>query len=156
MKKLPFELVKPTQGALLPAAFLRGLEFDNDDERQYVTQVAKQASSRKTQIYQLCDHDSIRYGFVALSIATLNKQPCMVIDYLFTSKPYRKQIFSDLGNVKVSEFLVDFAVKVAQEIDERVPIHYISLMPAHDRLIKFYAQWDFKSLDKTGWFFVRI
>ena len=59
--------------------------------------------------------------------------------------------------MKISEYLISFAIMMATEIDAKVPIRYVASFPGHDRLISFYeVSWGFKVLDKTGWMFLRI
>jgi hypothetical protein len=56
--------------------------------------------------------------------------------------------------MKVSAYLIDFAINTAREINDRAPICYIALMHGHDKLISFYGSWGFNNLDKTGWMFI--
>ena len=58
--------------------------------------------------------------------------------------------------MKGSEYLVDFAIMTATEINDKVPIRYVALLPGHERLVCFYGIWGFRGLDKTGWMFLRI
>lgn len=69
-----------------------------------------------------------------------------MIDYLFTSKPYRGLRFQELGDTKISEYLVDFAIKTATEIDGKVPIRYVALAPAHDNLYLSTKNGDLRGL----------
>lgn len=150
-----FKLVRPAESFLHPGTFLKKFTYSDDNERQYVRQVAKLAFNRKTRIHLLANEANIPCGFTALSISHLLDQSCLVVDYLFTSKEHRGISFDDLG-MKISEYLVDFAINTAREINDRAPIRYIALMPGHDKLISFYGSWGFKNLDKTGWMFLRI
>jgi len=152
---LGFELVKPTEGFLHPGTFLKKFGYTDDNERQYVRQIAKLAKNHQTRIRLLADTDNTPHGFVALSLSHLLDSPCIVIDYLFTSKQYRGITFQELG-MKISERLVDFAISTATEINDKVPIRYIALMTGHDNLVSFYGKWGFRNLDKTGWMYLRI
>jgi len=58
--------------------------------------------------------------------------------------------------MKISERLIDFAIMTAAEINDRVPIRYIALLPGHERLISFYGMWGFMNLNKTDWMFLRL
>lgn len=156
MPKLDFKLVNPSKGFLHPGTFLKKFDYTDDNERQYVRQVAKLAQTHQARIHLLAGAANVPHGFLALSVSRLQDQPCIVIDYLFTSKPYRGLKFQELGDTKISEYLVDFAIKTATEIDGKVPIRYVALAPAHDNLIPFYEKWGFKSLDKTEWMYLRI
>jgi hypothetical protein len=154
--RLDFELVKPSEAFLHPGSFLKKFDYADDHERQYVKQIADQAKRRQKQIYLLSSSDQVPHGFVAISISVLQNQPCLVIDYLFTSKAYRGEKYEKLGDKRISEYLVDFSVQVALEIDSKAPIRFVALTPIHDNLRKFYEKWGFKSLDKTDWLFLKI
>lgn len=154
--RLDFDLVKPSQALLHPGTFLKKFDYADDHERQYVRQIADQAKRRQKQIYLLSRSEKGPHGFVAISISVLQNQPCLVIDYLFTSKPYRSEKYEELGDKKISEYLVDHSVNVALEIDDKVPIRFVALTPIHDHLMSFYEKWGFKRLDKTDWLFLRI
>jgi len=153
--KLGFKLVRPSRGFLHPGTFLKKFNYTDDNERQYVTQIAKLAGNGNTRIHLLADNDNIPYGFIALSLSHLLDQPCLKIDYLFTSKEHRGISFEELG-MKVSEHLMDFAINTANEIDSRAPVRFISLLPCHDKLVSYYGEWGFRKLDKTGWMFLKI
>lgn len=154
-QKLGFKLVKPTEGFLLPGTFLKKFEYTDDNERQYVCQIAKLAKSRQTRIHLLASDDNTPHGFVALSASLLMDQPCVVIDYLFTSKQHRGVVFQELG-MKISEHLLAFAIRTATEINDTITIRYVALIPGHERLAAFYGPWGFRRLDKTDWMFLRI
>lgn len=154
--RLDFKLVKPSEALLLPGAFLKKFDYADDHERQYVKQIADQARRRQKQIYLLSNSDQVPYGFVAVSISVLQNQPCLVIDYLFTSKPYRGEKHQELGDKKISEYLVDFSLQTALEIDGKVPIRFVALTQIYDILRPFYEKWGFKRLDKTDWLFLKI
>ena len=154
-RKLAFKLVKPTTSFLLPGTFLKKFDYTDDSESQYVRQIAKLAKSNQTRIHLLVDDDNTPHGVIALSASQLLDQPCIVVNYLFTSKQYRGLAYQELDK-KISEHLVDFAIMTATEINDKVPIRYVALLPGHEKLISFYEIWGFKSLDKTGWLFLRI
>lgn len=154
--RLDFELVKPSDAFLQPGTFLKKFDYADDNERQYVKQIVDQAKRRQKQIYLLSSSEKVPHGFVAISISVLQNQPCLVVDYLFTSKPYRGGIYEELGNKKVSEYLVDHSVNIALEIDGKAPIRFVALDPIHDHLMSFYKKWGFRRLDKTDWLFLKI
>ena len=153
--KLGFKLVKPTASYLMPGTFLKKFHYTDDNERQYVRQIARLAKNKQTQVHLLVGDDNTPHGFISLSVSQLQDLPCIIIDYLFVSKQHRGRVFQELS-MKISEYLVDFAVLTATEINDKVPIRYVALLPSHDRLASFYGIWGFKGLDKTGWMFLRI
>ena len=151
-----FSVTSPAESFLHPRHFLNKFQFADDHERQYVRKIAKLALSNKCRIYLLTNEVDTVYGFVALSIASTISMPCVVVDYLFTSHPYRKLHYAELDNRKVSEHLLDVAVIIAREVDARLPVHYIALQPAHEKLENFYQMFEFKRLHIKEWMFLRI
>ncbi len=97
-----FSLTTPTESLLYPQVFLKLFEFTDDLERQYVRQLTKQATTDKIRIYLLTDEARTTFGFIALSIGSISGiPPCIIIDYLFTSKPYRKHTFTELNDLRI-------------------------------------------------------
>jgi hypothetical protein len=152
---LGFKLLKPTAHFLRPGTFLKKFTYTDDYERQHVRQTANLARRNQTRIHLLVDADHTPHGFIALSVSHLLDQPCVVVDYLFVSKQHRGVAYLGLGG-KISEHLIDFAIMTASEINDKVPIRYIALLPGHVGLVSFYGIWGFTSLDKTGWMFLKI
>lgn len=151
-----FSVTSPAENFLHPQNFLNKFQFADGYERQYVRKIAKLALDNKCRIYLLTNEVDTVYGFVALSIASTFSMPCVVIDYLFTSLHYRKTRYAELDHRKVSEHLIDLAVMIAREVDARLPVHYIALQPAHDKLEHFYQILKFKCLHLKDWMFLRI
>ncbi len=151
-----FSVTSPAESFLRPQPFLNKLQFADDHERQYVRRIAKLAIDNKSRIYLLTNEVDTVYGFIALSLASTISMPCVVIDYLFTSLPYRKTQYAELDHRKVSEHLLDVAVIIAREVDTRLPVNYIALQPAHDKLVNFYQMFEFKRLHLKDWMFLRI
>ena len=150
-----FKLTRPTAGFLHPTVFLKKIEFADDNERQYVKQLAKRTLSDKNRIYLLTNEVDTVFGFVALSVSTIQDVPCIVINYLFCSLPYRNQTFTEL-NGKISVHLIERAIQIAREVNTHVPIHYLALQPAHEKLEAMYAELDFKSLHHKDWMVLKI
>ena len=150
-----FEIVSPSKSFLTPQSFLKRCEFADDIERQYVRQLATQAVKEKTRFYLLVV-DSKVAGFISLSVATLSDLPCVVIDYLFTSKTYRGILFADLGNRKISDYLVDHAILTEISVNSYVPIRFVALLPVHNKLETYYKNLGFHSLDKSAWMFQKL
>jgi hypothetical protein len=97
--------------------------YSNDNERQYVRQIAKQALSKKVRIYILTDETRAPFGFIALSVGSIHGiPPCIIIDYLFTSQPFRSITFTDLKECKISHYLIGSALQIAQQVNNHVPI----------------------------------
>ena len=156
MLTVVFSVTSPAESFLRPQHFLSKFQFADDHERQYVRKIAKLALSNKCRIYLLTNEVDTVYGFVALSFASTISMPCVVVDYLFTSLPYRKTHYSELDNRKVSEHLLDVTVMIAREVGIRLPVHYVALQPAHEKLEIFYQRLEFKRLHLKEWMFLRI
>jgi len=152
-----FSLVTPSDNLLQPQAFLKQFEFANDYERQYGRQISKQALAKKNRIYMLGDELKTSFGFVALSVGSIhNIPPCIIIDYLFTSLPYRNTVFTELNGCKISQSLIGSAMKIAREVNKHVPIHYLALQPAHEKLERYYTDLGFTHLHHREWMFLKI
>jgi len=131
-------------------SLLNILEFENEKEKSLVEYTLKKAIRRSTKIYFLKIKKFI--GVVALSASSviIEKEifPAINIDLLFVSKSYRKSLFNELNNKKISEILLDFCIEITQEIKEKIGIRYISLYPYNNetKLIHFYEKYGFIKL----------
>ena len=152
---MDFSLINPSPSFLQPQSFLRKLKFRDDHERQYVRQLAKLALSNKLRIHLLTDADCCPVAFVALSFENIAGSLCLVVNYLFSSVPYRTQIFTELNGKKISEYLLEVTGQMAREINTHVPIHYLALQPAHEKLERFYADLGFTRLRHKEWMFLK-
>jgi len=151
-----YSLVNPSREFLSAPSFLKKSSFSNDHERQYVKHIAKLAVSDKVRIHLLTDDANAPLAFIALSFETIAGRPCLVVNYLFCSVPYRKICMETLGNRKISHHLMARAIQIANEIKPQLPVHYIALQPAHDKLERFYAELGFTRLHHREWMFLRI
>jgi hypothetical protein len=152
-----FSLTTPTDSLLHPQSFLKKFDFTDDHERQYVRQLSKQAAADRIRIYMLTDEVRTAFGFIALSTGSIpGIPPCIIIDYLFTSLPYRKLAYPELNDCKISHFLIGSALQIAQQVNAHIPIHYLALQPAHEKLERFYADLGFTRLHRKEWMFLKI
>ena len=150
-----FKLSAASKYELLPSGPLfRALIYADQDERNLVRQLFRQASNKQVHIHIL-KKANIPYGFVALSIKEYNEVPSLRIDYLFVSSQYRRQgPLSDLGEsppLRISEFLLGRAIQIAINISSKVPLRYIHLQAVDDWLQKFYERNGFSLDNKEGW-----
>lgn len=136
------------------AHYLYNPSFDYDYDR--VVLVAKRAGKNKTRIHRLTDDQGVQYGFIALSVAVSNDKPCLVIDYLFVSQPYRGINYPVLENKTIAGILIGFADQVATEADQNFPLRYISLVPANEKLEAYYANLGFRKLDSTNFMYLKL
>jgi hypothetical protein len=155
-----FEIIKPTFAFARPKAFFARTSCGDNDEINYCTQVLKRAARNQTRLH-LCvtAADNRISGFVALSAArhkAVVDTSCIVIDYLFTSSEYRGVAFEELGNKRISEYLIDYSIEIAHEMNSNVPFRYLALYPVHEKLSDLYRALDFKAFDNSGWLFFKI
>lgn len=127
-------------------------------EEQYIKQMVNTHNHGETKIYLLQEVTENKiYGFIALSATKLDKKPALLIDYLFTVVNYRKMVFVDLNNKKVSDYLLEFGLDMALQVRKLIAIKYILLEIADDKLKTFYQQVGFQTLhSKKDWMFKPI
>lgn len=153
------ELITPAGAALFPGSFSKRFQYADDIERQYVVKFAKLAQKDRTRIHLLADSAGKSYGFVALSFSSFDrnfKRTSIVIDYIFTSMQYRGRQITGLDNMKVFEYLLSFTFQSAITIQKTIPIRFVALQPATDRLAAYYSRIDFKPFDDSDWMFLSI
>ena len=114
-------------------------------------------AENRTRLHVLSDDTSGNIiGFVVLHLShAAAKSNCMVIDYLFVSNSYRRKICSEIGNQKISDYLLNYVIECAREVDSIVPVSFIALRPADDKLLPFYGAYNFELLDEF-WMFLQI
>ncbi|NJD37470.1 MAG: GNAT family N-acetyltransferase [Geobacter sp.] len=95
-------------------------------------------------------------GFIAISASELKNSPCVTIDYLLITPEYRGVLFHELGNLKASQYLLDYVINLATQVNADIPFRYIALQPAHEKLLPLYSSLGFEPLDNTGWLFFKI
>jgi hypothetical protein len=150
----------PLSGAALaPGSLSKRFHYTDDSERQYVVKMAKLAGKEKTRIHLLSDIYGNNYGFIALSISSFDRthnRSSLVIDYILTSKQFRGQILPELNNSKVFENLLEFTFQSVLSIQKIIPLRFVALQPAHDRLAAYYHKIGFNSIDTSDWMFLKI
>ncbi|GEM_PF-1748361 len=155
-KHLDFELIKPTKEFLYSGDFWRRLKVGRKSERSYLKKLVSLSKKDKTNIVMLIKNNEIA-GLIALSAFRIDDLPCVQVDYLFVSAPYRKQTFLELDNIKISQYLINYAIQSSTQIKETVAIKFLLLLPADDNLVKTYDEMDFKPLhSKTKWMVFKL
>lgn len=153
------DLVTLSGTTISPGSFSKRFQYADDSERQYVIKMAKLASKERTRIHLLSDTSGNDYGFVALSFSSFDRsfnRSSIVIDYIFTSNQFRGLKFPSMNGVKVFENLLDFTFQSALSIQKIIPLRFIALQPAHDRLASYYQQMDFRPVENSDWMFLSI
>ena len=156
-QNMDFEIIKPPQTFLHPQVFLKKIACANHHEQNYCSQLIKRAAKHQVRLHILANSTDLEIiGFVAISASELINSPCVTIDYLLTTSPYRGVIFKALGDMRASEYLVDYVINLANRVNADIPFRYIALQPAHEKLLPLYRSIGFVPLDKTGWLFFKI
>ena len=154
-----FKLITPEGAELFPGSFAKRFQYADDFERQYVVKLVKFAQRDRVRIHVLVDSAGNSYGFLALSFSSFDKdskRTSIVIDYIFTSLDYRGKSYTNLGNMSVFEHLLGVTYQAAITIKKTVPVRFIALQPASDRLAAYYERADFKPFGNTDWMFLSI
>ncbi|WP_294954025.1 hypothetical protein [Sulfurovum sp.] len=106
-------------------------------------------------MYLLRDGDKT-FGFIALSVSSIDTFPSLQVDYIFVSGPYRGVCLENLDNSKISTYLIEFAIEIAKEIQNQVGLRYLVLLPDNDRLQFVYKDMGFQVLPKKEWMFIKL
>ena len=96
---------------------------------------------------------------MALSFSSFDRnfnRTSIIIDYIVTSNQHRGRKFAELNNLNVFEYLLDIAIQSAVSIQKILPVRFIALQPATDRLADYYRKMDFKSVENSDWMFLSI
>lgn len=152
-RRLAIELLQPHGATLAPGPFLARFQYLRRAlEIKQVKEAASLAAADQVRIHLLTDSGHNNYGFIAINIAMYNNLPSVIISYLFTSAQYRGVPIPDLDGMKVSEYLTGWLIRSATEIRATVPLRYIALLPADDKLVSFYEGFGFKNTQGgKGW-----
>ena len=74
------------------------------------------------------------------------------IEFLFVEKEYRKIHFEELGNIKISEFLlIDYVVlSMGEIIKNQIGINSVAITPATDKIRELYSSYGFQTIKGSG------
>ncbi len=130
--------------------------LDNSErEKLFIEDICKRVQKNGTVIYLLRDADET-FGFIALSVSSIDTFPSLQVDYIFVSEPYRGVALKKLDHSKTSTYLIEFAIETAKEIQEQVGLRYLVLLPDNDRLQTVYKDMGFQVLPKKEWMFIKL
>ena len=144
----------------LSKKLLESLELSDSFEQKhretlFIKDICKRVEKSKTVLYVL-KKDNENLGLISISATSMEDFPALQIDFLFVSKNYRGQIFDELDNLKVSEYLIEFVISISKNLQENIGLKYIVLLPDNKDLEKIYKELNFNKLNKTGWMFISI
>lgn len=126
-----FRLEKNSSSNLL----LNLIKLTNDNRhKEFIKLLSKSCAKGDTIVYVLKLDDEI----CGLSASKIDSIPCINIDYLHVVEKYRKSVFEDLANQKISEFLISFSIKKAVDIKENIGLRWLILTPDNEELEKYY------------------
>lgn len=155
---MPFKLTTLPHWSAHPASFTKRFTCKpGTDEREQVVKSVKRAKENQCRIHVLSDKHEC-YGFTAISITTIGKYkiPVLILEYLFVSLQYRGQDFDLLDGLKVADWLIAETLQLADQITASVPLRYVGLEPATDRLSVLYQQHGFHKIDSTQWLYAAV
>jgi GNAT superfamily N-acetyltransferase len=130
--------------------------LDNSErEKLFIEDICKRVQKNGTVLYLLRDQDET-FGFIALSVSSIDTFPSLQVDYIFVSEPYRGVCLKKLSDSKTSTYLIEFAIEIAKEIQDQVGLRYLVLLPDNDRLQSVYKDMGFQVLPKNEWMFIKL
>ncbi|CAA6817176.1 MAG: Unknown protein [uncultured Sulfurovum sp.] len=124
-------------------------------EKPFIEDICKRVQKAGTVLY-LLKHEEETLGFIALSASSIDDFPSLQVDYLFVNNPYRGVELDFLDNTKTSNYLVEFAIEIATELQENVGLRYLVLLPDNDRLQAIYKEMGFNKLNRENWMFLKL
>ena len=110
---------------------------NEDRQRQFIKALCKGCQKGETVIYYLNIDNNI-CGIIGLSASRVDNIPCLHVDYIFVKEDYRKNIYEELNNKKISEYLISVSISLATEIKEKIGLRWLVLNPDNSELEKFY------------------
>ena len=124
-------------------------------EKSFIEDICKRIQKAGTVLYVLKDKD-ITLGLIALSTSSIDDFPSLQVDYLFVNNLYRGKKLVILEDTKTSNYLIEFAIEVAKELQEIVGLRYLVLLPDNDKLQSIYKDMGFQKLNKQNWMFIKL
>ena len=123
-------------------------------EELFLKDICKRVQKSKTVLYTL-ENDKDIIGLISLSATTISEQPSLQIDYILVNKPYQGKILSDLDDTKPFRFLIEFAIDLAKELQDKIGLRYMVLSPDNDDLKIKYKQVGFEILH-DDWMYLKV
>jgi len=135
-------------------------------EEALLSQALSYAQNGSTKLYAV-KNSKLKgiLGFIALSASEILiddiKKPVVLIDFLFVNKQYRSKKYKELGNIKVSQILLEYAISKFYEVRECIGVNYLVLYPEKGRknknLVSFYKSMGFEyATKKHEWMYVKL
>lgn len=124
-------------------------------ERDLLKEIIKLVQKNKTKLY-LLKNSNETLGLIALSASSIDDFPVIQVDYLFVDCKYRKVYIDEIDST-ISNYLLLFAMNVAENIKETIGLKYLALYPdaQSEKLISHYKEMGFNVLNKY-WLFIKL
>ena len=120
---------------------LRLIKLSNHNrDKQFIKELCKSCSKNDSVIYYLSIDENI-CGLIGVSVNKVDSIPCLQIDYIYVKEEYRKNEFEELGNKRISEFLLFFCIETAKEIQTKIGLRWLALIADNSELEKFYINY---------------
>lgn len=144
-------------GSKLPISYFS--RTTNEQERQFIKQLSSSCEKNSIVVYAL-EKDGLLAGLIGLSASRVDSISTVQIDYLFVASEYRRVIFEELSNTKISSYLIDLAIVLSKKISNEIGIRWLALVPDNEKLEIFYTnEFGFKphnDRDKQRYLFLKI
>ena len=139
---------------------LSSVELSSDleqsqQEKNFIEDICKRVQKSSTVLYCL-RHNGATLGFIALSVSSIGDFPSLQIDYLFVNHLFRGKTLEILDNLKTSTYLIEFAIELANEIQELAGLRYLVLLPDNNKLQDVYKNIGFLNLPKQDWLYIKL
>ena len=124
-------------------------------EESFIEDICNRVQKSGTVLYVLKDKKTT-LGLISMSASSIDDFPSLQVDYLFVNNTYRGKKLDILDNTKTSNYLIEFAIEIAKELQEIVGLRYLVLLPDNDKLKSIYKDIGFKQLNKQSWMFIKL
>ena len=135
------------------ASFFKQFDFTSDTSniQQYVSLIQEVGFLRHNIIHELYDlaNDEV-IGFTALSISNeVDDLPGVLVEFLYLKSKYRGKV-DEFSNEKYSSIFLDYIIKLALDIQKKVAINHVYLVPINEKVRKIYENYGFENLPSSG------
>lgn len=139
LKKLDYKNVSQYKVKLLQSFNYHPVLERKQREYGFLEETIKLVQKEKSIMYLLIK-DDIFLGCISLSASNIKDNPSCQIDYLFVDYNYRKQLFKELDNILLSEYLILSAIQISEKVREYIALKYLVLYPDRQskKLVDYY------------------
>ena len=124
-------------------------------EESFMEDICNRIQKAGTVLYVL-KNENTTLGLISLSASSIDDFPSLQVDYLFVNNSYRGRKLDILDDTKTSNYLIEFSIEIAKELQEIVGLKYLVLLPDNDKLKSIYKDMGFKQLNKQNWMFIKL